>query len=118
MSCPPQASRATPATAFASLKARKRQRIGRLYVSAAMREPGTLSATGTVNVPNTARAYRFKTANARAVPGVLVRLRLKLSKEGLRGARKHLRRHRTLRARAPASRQGAGRGTRTVRSGR
>jgi peptidoglycan/xylan/chitin deacetylase (PgdA/CDA1 family) len=90
---------ADTATAFASLSARKRQRIGKLYVSATMGEPGTLIAGGTVRVPNAARTYRFKTAFAKAVPGVRVRLRLRLSKEGLRAARAQLRRHRKLTAR-------------------
>jgi peptidoglycan/xylan/chitin deacetylase (PgdA/CDA1 family) len=87
------------ATAFASLRARKLQRIGRLYVSAAMDEPGTISAGGAVSLASASRTHRFKTASAKAVPGVLVRLRLRLSKRGLRAARKHLRRHRKLKAR-------------------
>src|SRR4030095_11924487 len=37
-------------TGFSRLSARKRQRIGRLHVSAAMAEPGTLTAYGSVRL--------------------------------------------------------------------
>jgi peptidoglycan/xylan/chitin deacetylase (PgdA/CDA1 family) len=90
---------ADTATAFASLRMRRRQRISKVYVSASMDEPGKLAASGTVTVPNTAKTYRFRTASAKAVPGVIVKLRLKLSKKGLRTAKRALRRHRKLRTR-------------------
>jgi peptidoglycan/xylan/chitin deacetylase (PgdA/CDA1 family) len=83
------------ATAFASLRVSKRQRVGRLRVSAAMAEPGTLSAAGTVKP---GKRYRVKRASARATPGKLVTLRLKLSKKGLRAVKRALGRHRRVRA--------------------
>jgi peptidoglycan/xylan/chitin deacetylase (PgdA/CDA1 family) len=80
------------ATAFASLRARKRQRLRKLRVSAAMAEPGTLAAGGTVRVGK--KRFRLRKASAGAVPGKLVTLRLKLRKKALRAATRALRRHR------------------------
>jgi hypothetical protein len=76
-------------TGFATLSARKRQRIRSLHVSAAMSEPGTLSARGTVKLRK--RRYHLKRVSAAAVPGRIVKLRLKLSKKGLRAVRRALR---------------------------
>jgi peptidoglycan/xylan/chitin deacetylase (PgdA/CDA1 family) len=97
---PPQPVRAfkDTATAFASLKVRKRQRIGKLYVTAAMIEGGTLSASATVSVPNVSRVFKFKRVTKPAVAGKRVKLRLRISKKGLRAAKRALRRHKRLKA--------------------
>ena len=76
-------------TGFARLSARKRQRVGRLHVSAMMAEPGRLSAYGSVSW---ASAIASKKVSKTAIPGKPVVLRLKLSKKGLRAARRALRR--------------------------
>ena len=71
------------------LRVRKRQDVDKLYVRAAMSELGTLSAKGTVK---RVKRYRFKKVSKRAVLGKLVKLRLKLSKKGLRAAKRALKR--------------------------
>jgi peptidoglycan/xylan/chitin deacetylase (PgdA/CDA1 family) len=86
-------------TAFASLKVRKRQDVDNIYVSAAMLEPGRLSASGTVNVPNTSRLFKLRGASKRAAPGKLVKLRLRLSRKDLRAAKRAIRAHKGVRAR-------------------
>ena len=86
-------------TAFAALKARSKQHVGKLYVSASMPEPGTLSATGTVNVPGASKVYRFRTVSRNALPGAVVKLRLTLTKKGLRAVMRALSHHRRLNAR-------------------
>ena len=90
-------------TALASLKARKKQDVDKIHVAAAMLEPGTVSAGGTVSVPGgvrtlTSRAFTLKGASATAVPGKRVKLRLKLGKKALRAAKRAIRRHRRVRA--------------------
>jgi peptidoglycan/xylan/chitin deacetylase (PgdA/CDA1 family) len=94
---------ATPAagdkvTAFASLSARSVQDIDKLYVSAGMSEAGTLIAGGSVNVPSASKVHRFRTTSTNAVPGKVVKLRLRLSKKSLRAVKRALRRHKKLRA--------------------
>jgi peptidoglycan/xylan/chitin deacetylase (PgdA/CDA1 family) len=91
----PVAARDT-STGFAILSARKRQRIRSLHVSAAMSEPGTLSAHGSVNLRK--RRYHLKSVSATAVPGRMVKLRLKFSKKGRRAVRRALRRGKRVRA--------------------
>lgn len=83
------------ATAFTSLKARSRQDVDKLYVSAAMGEPGTLSAYGTVTL---GKRYRLKKVRVTTVPGRLTKLRLALTKKGLRAVKRALRRHARVRA--------------------
>jgi peptidoglycan/xylan/chitin deacetylase (PgdA/CDA1 family) len=95
---PPPAVTADRATAFASLKAPKSQDIDKLFVRAAMIEPGTLSASATVNVPNASRVFKFKRVSKKATAGKSVKLRLRISKKGLRAAKRALRAHKRLRA--------------------
>jgi peptidoglycan/xylan/chitin deacetylase (PgdA/CDA1 family) len=90
-------------TAFASLKARKKQDVDSITVTAAMLEPGTLSAGGMVDVPgrartSAARVFRLKRTSVAATPGKRVKLRLKLKKKALRAAKRAIRRHRRVRA--------------------
>ena len=65
---------------FASLRAARRQPAGNLAVRASLAEAGTVSARGTVIVPNSSRTYRLRAATARAAAGATVTLRPKLSK--------------------------------------
>jgi hypothetical protein len=95
---PPLTVKADTATAFASLKAPKRQDIDKLYVRAAMIEPGTLSASATVNVPNASRVFKFKRVSKKATAGKGVKLRLKLSKKRIRAAKRAMRAGKRLRA--------------------
>jgi peptidoglycan/xylan/chitin deacetylase (PgdA/CDA1 family) len=95
---PPPVLKADKVTAFASLKAPKSQDIDKLFVRAAMVEPGTLSASATVSVPGAARVFKFKRASRKATAGKSVKLRLKISKKGLRSAKRAMRRGKRLRA--------------------
>jgi hypothetical protein len=83
-------------TGFSFLDAPARQRIGKLYVVAAMGEPGTITATGTVKVSK--KVYKFKPISAKALPGVRVKLRLLLPKRALKVVKRALKRHRRLKA--------------------
>jgi virginiamycin B lyase len=80
-------------TAFSSLLVPSRQKLGKLYVQAAMHEPGTISARGNIRVGKQSRSYRFATVSAPAVPGTSVRLRLKLPSKALTAVRRALKRH-------------------------
>jgi hypothetical protein len=64
-------------------------------VSAAMAEPGTLTAYGIVRL---GKRYRLRKVSVAAAPGRLVKLRLRLSKKGLRAVRRGLRHGRRARA--------------------
>ena len=82
-----------------SLVSPPKQAIGKLYVRASMNEAGTLTATGTVRVPSgAARLLKFKRVSRAVSANVPVTLRLKLSRSGLRAARRALRRGKKLRA--------------------
>jgi hypothetical protein len=86
-------------TAFAAVGVRPKQRIGKLYVEASMLERGTISAGGTVSVPNSSKVFKFKTASAKVDAGVGAKLRLKLSRKALATVKRALKRHRKLKAR-------------------
>jgi len=97
----PPAAKAAPADTVASVSISKtpsKQRVGNLFIEAMMREPGTLSATATVSVPNATKLYRFKTVSARASPGAKVKLRLKLAKRALKAVKTALKRGRKVAA--------------------
>jgi plastocyanin len=82
-----------------SMTAPSTQRVGKLYVRASVNEPGTLRATGRVNVPSRpAKVYRFKTVTRSVAANTPVKLRLKLSRKASRTVKRALRRKR-LRAR-------------------
>jgi peptidoglycan/xylan/chitin deacetylase (PgdA/CDA1 family) len=89
---------ADKATAFSSIKASKRQDIDKLFVRAAMIEPGTLSASATVNVSGASRVFKFKRVSKSVTANKAVKLRLRLSKKGLRVAKRALRRGKRLSA--------------------
>src|SRR5919201_3056668 len=82
-----------------SLVSPPKQAIDKLYVRASMNEAGTLTATGTVSVPSGAtRLLKFKRVTRAVSANVPVTLRLKLSRSGLRLARRALRHRKKLRA--------------------
>jgi peptidoglycan/xylan/chitin deacetylase (PgdA/CDA1 family) len=85
--------------AFASIRVRKRQDIDKIRVSAAMLEPGSLSARGSVVVGHSSRSYKIKRATKSARPGKRVTLRLKLRGKDLRAAKRAIHGHRRVRAR-------------------
>jgi hypothetical protein len=84
--------------ALASVNVRKKQDVDKIQVTAAMLEPGTLRARGTVRVPGAARVFRLKGGSASAAPGKRVKLRLKLKKKALRIAKRAIHKHRRVRA--------------------
>jgi hypothetical protein len=79
-------------TGFTLLVAGSPQRIGKLAVEARMGERGTITATGTIRAPNTSKVYRFKTVSRTVVPGLTVKLRLRLPKKALTVVRRALKR--------------------------
>jgi hypothetical protein len=85
-------------TDFSFLDATSPQKIGKLFVEAQMAEPGTITATGTVQAPKASKVYRFKTATAKVLPGNKVKLRLRLPKKALKVVKKALRRGKKLKA--------------------
>lgn len=82
----------------ATLGGRRTQDVDKLAVTVTLDEAGTVSATGTVRVPNSSKTYRFKRARKTASAGRRVTLRLKLSRKAKRAVKRSLRRGRKLRA--------------------
>lgn len=82
----------------ATLGGKKTQDVDKLAVTVTLDEAGTVSATGTVRVPNSSKTYRFKKARKSAKAGTRVKLRLKLSRKSKRAVKRALRRGRKLRA--------------------
>jgi hypothetical protein len=80
---------------FAAIRVRSVQDVDKLHVRAAMMEAGTLGARGTVKK---GKRYQLKKVSKRAVLGKLVKLRLRLSKKGLRAAKRALARGKRVRA--------------------
>jgi len=64
-----------------TLSGKKIQDVDKLAVTARLDEDGTVSATGTVRVPNSSKVYRFKKATKSARSGRKVKLRLRLSRK-------------------------------------
>jgi plastocyanin len=90
---------APDAAPISSLIAPSKQRVHKLFVRASMNEAGTLAATGTVSVPaGAAKVYRFKRASKAVSANQSVKLRLKLSKGGLKRVKRALRKKKSLRA--------------------
>jgi peptidoglycan/xylan/chitin deacetylase (PgdA/CDA1 family) len=80
---------------FAALRVRSRQDVDKLYVRAAMSEAGKLGASGAVKH---GKRYPLKKVSKSAVSGKLVKLRLRLSKKGLRVVKQALARGKRVRA--------------------
>ena len=62
-------------------------------------EDGNLAGGATINVPKLSKVYRFKRVSKAVRAGVKTRVRLKLSKKGLRAARRAARRRKKLKVR-------------------
>jgi hypothetical protein len=85
-------------TGFSVLDVPSKQRVGTLSVKAAMGEPGTISAGGSVAGAGASKAFRFKPASAKAEPGKTVKLRLRLPKKALKAVTRALKRHQKVKA--------------------
>jgi hypothetical protein len=81
---------------FTAVRVRSRQDVDKVYVRAAMAEIGTISASGAVKA---GKRYHFRKASKRAVLGKMVKLRLRMTKKGLRAAKRAIKRGRRVRAR-------------------
>jgi hypothetical protein len=92
----PAAAPADTVVSFQVLRAAATQSLRKLRVTASMPEPGTITAGGTVSVPNSSRTYRLRTASAAAHAGASVTLRLELSRKARRAVLRALRRHRRI----------------------
>jgi Ca2+-binding RTX toxin-like protein len=114
-SAPRPAVPADKATGFASLRIPSRQDVDRLYVAASMSERGTIRAGGAVGLPGTSKVLLFKKAARRALPGVLVKLRLRLSAKSLKTVKSRLRRGARLKARIAVTARDRAGNTRTRR---
>jgi hypothetical protein len=82
----------------AKLGGKKTQDVDKLAVTVTLDEDGTVSAAGTVRVPNSSKVYRFKKATKSARSGRKVKLRLKLSRKAKRAVKRALRSGRKLKA--------------------
>jgi hypothetical protein len=102
-------------TDFSFLGASSPQRIGKLFVVASMPEQGTITASATVSVPKASKVYRFKTVSASVVPGVRVKLRLRLPKKSLKVVRRALKHHRKLKAKVTVTARDASGNTRSAK---
>ncbi len=94
---PPVIVKDTTAPAV-SLGERRRQRVLRTHsisVSAHVNEVATVSATATVRTGGKAAVIRFRRATRRAASGQRVKLKLRLTKRGLRELRHAMSHHRT-----------------------
>jgi hypothetical protein len=80
------------------LGGKKTQDVDKLAVTVTLDEDGTVSATGTVRVPNSSKLYRFKKARKSVKAGKRVRLRLRLSRRAKRAVKRALAAGRRLRA--------------------
>ena len=88
-------------TPFGKLKYGRSQSVRKLFVTARSAEAGTLKAVASVQVPGAAKSakvYRFKTVTKKVAANALVKLRLRLSKQGLKAVRRALKRGARLKA--------------------
>ena len=75
------------------------QDIDKLFVRASMNEAGTVTATGSVNVPGgAARVHRFKPATRTVAANLAVKLAPKLSSKSLKAVKRALKRRKTVKA--------------------
>jgi len=87
-----------------ALSFRRTQDIDRLAVAVRLDEAAALFVAGTVNVPRSSRVFRFKSFRRSVTGGVRTSVRLKLSRPGLRAAKRYLdRRGRRLTAKVTVS---------------
>jgi hypothetical protein len=77
-----------------TLSYRRTQDIDRLAVAVRLSEASVLAVSGTINVPGRARLFRFRTFRRTVAAGVRTNARLRLSRAGLRAAKRYIRRTR------------------------
>jgi hypothetical protein len=85
-------------TSFSALKCASTQKAGDLVVQASMGENGTITVGGTLNVPNAAKVYKLKAVSVSATAGKTVTVKLKLTKQVLKAAKKALKRKKKVKA--------------------
>ena len=85
------------ATAFASLRIRRKQSIRSLRVTTTVAEAASVTAGGIVHI-NRGRSYKLRETSVNVRPGKRRTLRLRLGREGLDAARRALRRRLLVRA--------------------
>ena len=81
----------TKITPFGKLTYARSQSVGKLFVTARSTEAGTLKAVASVKVSGAAKAakvYRFKAVTKKVGANARLKLRLRLSKPGLRAVRR------------------------------
>src|SRR4051794_23278882 len=83
---------------FTLLRVPSKQKAAKLQVKAAISTNGTITAGGTVNVPNASKVYRLKPVSVSATAGKPVTIKLKLAKKALKAVRKALKRKHKVRA--------------------
>jgi hypothetical protein len=99
----PQQQKSTPVaadkvTSFSALKCASTQKAGDLIVQASLDENGTISAGGTLNVPNAAKVFKLKTVSVKAAAGKTVTIKVKLAKKALKAVKKALKRTKKVKA--------------------
>lgn len=81
-----------------TLGGKKVQDVDKLAVTVKLDENGSVTASGTVRVPNSSKVYRFKKVKKSAKAGKKVKLRLRLSKKSKRAVKHALGAGRKLKA--------------------
>ena len=98
---PTPGSGATPAADKTApkqtVKAAKKQKLA-LKISVTLNEPGTVTLTGSVNVPGASKKLKFKPVSKNAGAGQTVTLKPKLSKKNAKSVKKALKRKKKLTA--------------------
>ena len=100
---------------FALLRAARRQSVNKLAIKASIPEVGTVTAGGTVTVPNTSRITDCVRATAGAAAGATVTLRPKLSKKARRAVLLALRRKKRVVAKITVTARDRAGNTQTVK---
>jgi hypothetical protein len=95
---PPKCPPACYVVTFSVLKVASSQKLKKLAVRAALDEPGTISVTGTVSVPNASKVYKLKAVTVNVFVGATMTIRVKLPKKALKAARRALRRGKKVKA--------------------
>jgi hypothetical protein len=95
---PPKCPPACDVVTFSVLKVASSQKLKKLAVRAALDEPGTISVTGTVSVPNASKVYKLKAVTVNVFVGATMTIRVKLPKKALKAARRALRRGKKVKA--------------------
>jgi hypothetical protein len=90
-------------TDFSAIRCASTQKAGNLVVQASMLEAGTITVAGTVSVPNIAKVFKLQAVSVNVRAYQVVKIAVKLPRKALRGAKRALKRHRTVRVRLTIS---------------